>query len=475
MYLSILLLPLLGSIGSGFLGRKLGVTGSQFISCLCLGISSIFMTIAFYQVCLCGSPVEINLGSWIDSEFMTISWVFYFDQLTVMLGLAVLYCSTAIHIYSIYYLSSDPHIQRFFSYLSAFTFGMLVLITGGNFLVMFVGWEAIGVVSYLLINFYFTRIQANKAAILAFTMNRQGDMLMSIGFFAIFALFGTLNYSSVFSLTPYMNETAITIIALLLFGGACAKSAQIPLHSWLPGSMEAPTPVSALLHAANKIFLFFKLLLNFIIVYFLYYLQFVLHYISMPFFIVNNFVKKQNCFINFKLKYHTASIIKKNNGIKEEFIPWKLTSSGINALHTIKRFYNWVPKEHPIKLFINNHCLYLLKSEPTFLGQKDTSIPTSLYTVNSMLSNNKTLDCALLKTPEKAFDDIDSSYIYSFINKDNHRFYIGSSINPVTRLHNYIYSWTTSRQSLLREMRTTELEVVLIIITFFLDTKCLII
>lgn len=92
-------------------------------------------------------------------------------------------------------------------------------------------WEAIGVVSYLLINFYFTRIQANKAAILAFTMNRQGDMLMSIGFFAIFALFGTLNYSSVFSLTPYMNETAITIIALLLFGGACAKSAQIPLHS----------------------------------------------------------------------------------------------------------------------------------------------------------------------------------------------------------------------------------------------------
>lgn len=100
-------------------------------------------------------------------------------------------------------------------------------------------WEAIGVVSYLLINFYFTRIQANKAAILAFTMNRQGDMLISIGFFAIFALFGSLNYSAVFSLVPYMNETAISIIALLLFGGACAKSAQIPLHSWLPGSMEA--------------------------------------------------------------------------------------------------------------------------------------------------------------------------------------------------------------------------------------------
>jgi NADH-ubiquinone oxidoreductase chain 5 len=253
MYLSILLLPLLGSIGAGFLGRKLGITGSQIISCVCLGLSSLLISVAFYQVCLCGSPVEVNLGSWIDSEFMTISWVFYFDQLTVMLAMAVLYCSTAIHIYSISYLSSDPHIQRFFSYLSAFTFGMLVLITGANFFVMFVGWEAIGVVSYLLINFYFTRIQSNKAAILAFTMNRQGDMLMSIGFFAIFALFGSLNYSSVFSLVPYMNETAISIIALLLFGGACAKSAQIPLHSWLPGSMEAPTPVSALLHAATLV------------------------------------------------------------------------------------------------------------------------------------------------------------------------------------------------------------------------------
>ena len=145
------------------------------------------------------------------------------------------------------------HNQRFFSYLSAFTGGMLVLICGGNFFVMFVGWEAIGVVSYLLINYYFTRIQANKAAILAFTMNRAGDMLMSIGFFAIFAVFGSLNYASVFSLVPYMNETSISIIALLLLGGALAKSANVPLHSWLPGSMEAPTPVSALLHAATLV------------------------------------------------------------------------------------------------------------------------------------------------------------------------------------------------------------------------------
>jgi len=253
MYLSIIILPLLGSLVSGLLGRKVGVTGSQIITCTCLIISSVLITVAFYEVGLCGSPVTIEVLSWIDIELLNVSWSFYFDQLTVSLGLAVLYCSTLIHIYSVDYLSTDPHIQRFFSYLSAFTAGMLILICGGNFFVMFVGWEAIGVVSYLLINFYFTRLQSNKAAMLAFTMNRGGDMLMSIGFFAIFQTFGSLNYSEVFSLVPFINETAITIIALFLLGGALAKSANIPLHSWLPGSMEAPTPVSALLHAATLV------------------------------------------------------------------------------------------------------------------------------------------------------------------------------------------------------------------------------
>jgi len=253
MYLSIIILPLLASLCSGLLGRKIGTTGSQIISCSSLLISSILITIAFYEVGICGSSVKIDLISWLDIDLLSISWCFYFDQLTVSLGLAVLYCSTLIHIYSIDYLSSDPHIQRFFSYLSAFTAGMLVLICGGNFFVMFVGWEAIGVVSYLLINYYFTRIQSNKAAILAFTMNRGGDMLMSIGFFAIFQTFASLNYSEVFSLVPYISNNAISIIALFLLGGALAKSANIPLHSWLPGSMEAPTPVSALLHAATLV------------------------------------------------------------------------------------------------------------------------------------------------------------------------------------------------------------------------------
>jgi NADH-ubiquinone oxidoreductase chain 5 len=121
MYLSIIILPLLGSIVSSFLGRKVGVTGAKFITCTCLLLSSFLMTIAFYEVGICGSPVTINLGSWLDSELMSISWDFYFDQLTVSLGIAVLYCSSLIHIYTIDYLASDPHNQRFFSYLSAFT------------------------------------------------------------------------------------------------------------------------------------------------------------------------------------------------------------------------------------------------------------------------------------------------------------------------------------------------------------------
>src|SRR5271154_3220653 len=253
MYLSILILPLLGSMVSGFMGRKIGVTGAHIITCTCLILSSLLATVAFYEVGICGSPVSINLVSWVDSEFMSISWEFLFDQLTVSMFIPVLYISSLIHIYSTDYMSADPHNQRFFSYLSLFTFFMLLLVSGANYFVMFLGWEGIGVVSYLLINYYYTRIQANKAAILALTMNRVGDMGLSIGFFALFALFGSLDYTTIFSLAPFLNETAITIISLLLLMGAMAKSAQIPLHSWLPGSMEAPTPVSALLHAATLV------------------------------------------------------------------------------------------------------------------------------------------------------------------------------------------------------------------------------
>jgi NADH-ubiquinone oxidoreductase chain 5 len=253
MYLSILVLPLLGSIVSGFLGRKIGVSGSHIITTGCLLLSSILASVAYYEVGLSASPVIINLGSWIESELLNVNWEFSFDSLTVSMLIPVLYVSTLVHVYSISYMSSDPHNQRFFSYLSLFTFFMLILVSGGNYLVLFLGWEGIGVASYLLINFWYTRLQANKAAILAFTMNRFGDMSLTISFFAIFFLFGSLDYTTVFSLSPYMNETALTIIALLLLVGAMAKSSQIGLHSWLPGSMEGPTPVSALIHAATLV------------------------------------------------------------------------------------------------------------------------------------------------------------------------------------------------------------------------------
>lgn len=253
MYLSIVILPFLGAIFSGFLGRKVGITGSQIISCLCLFLSALLSTIALFEVGFCASPVSINLGSWIDSEIMSVSWEFLFDQLSVVFCIMITYITFLILVYTVYYMGGSPHIQRFFSYLSAFAGFMLVLVTGGNFFVLFVGWEGIGIVSYLLISYLFTRIQATKAALLALTMNRLGDMGLSIGFFALFALFGSIDYSTVFSLSPYFNENAITIICLLLFSGAMAKSAQIPLSTWLPGSMEAPTPVSALLHAATLV------------------------------------------------------------------------------------------------------------------------------------------------------------------------------------------------------------------------------
>jgi len=230
MYLTILILPLLGSIISGLFGKKIGVTGSHIVTISCLILSSILSSVAFYEVILCESPVYIYITSWVDSEVLNISWEFLFDSLSVAMLIPVLFISTLVHLFSVDYMSGDPHNQRFFSYLSLFTFFMLILVTGANYLVMFVGWEGIGVVSFLLISFWYTRVQAVKSAIQALTMNRVGDMMLSIGLFAMFALFGNLDYSTVFSISPYVNEIAITIIVLLLFIGATAKSAQVPLH-----------------------------------------------------------------------------------------------------------------------------------------------------------------------------------------------------------------------------------------------------
>jgi NADH-ubiquinone oxidoreductase chain 5 len=253
MYLAILTLPLLSAVVAGFLGRKIGTTGSHLITCSSLVLTALLAFVAFYEVGLCQSPVSIKLMSWIDSEFMLVSWGFNYDSLTVSMLLPVLIVSALVHIYSTSYMGEDPHNQRFFSYLSMFTFFMLMLVTGDNYLVMFIGWEGVGISSYLLINFWFTRLQANKAAIKALVMNRVGDWGFSIGLWALFWAFGNLDFTTVFSLAPFMNEELITIISICLLIAAMGKSAQIGLHTWLPDAMEGPTPVSALIHAATMV------------------------------------------------------------------------------------------------------------------------------------------------------------------------------------------------------------------------------
>ena len=253
MYLAIITLPLLGSIVSGFFGRKVGVSGAQLITCLCVIITTLLSIIAFFEVGMNNIPVSINLFKWIDSESLNVMWGFYFDSLTVSMLIPVLIVSSLVHIYSIGYMSHDPHNQRFFSYLSLFTFMMIILVTANNFLLMFVGWEGVGICSYLLVSFWFTRIAANQSSISAFLTNRVGDCFLTIGIFAMLWTFGNIDYSTVFSLAPFVNEDIVTLIGICLLIGAMAKSSQVGLHVWLPMAMEGPTPVSALIHAATMV------------------------------------------------------------------------------------------------------------------------------------------------------------------------------------------------------------------------------
>ncbi len=253
MYLVIIILPLLGSIAAGFFGRKIGVNGAQFITCSAVIITTMLAVIAFFEVGLNNIPVSIQVFRWIDSESLNVSWGFHFDSLTVSMLIPVLIISSLVHIYSIGYMSHDPHNQRFFSYLSLFTFMMIILVTANNFLLMFVGWEGVGICSYLLVCFWFTRIAANQSSLSAFLTNRVGDCFLTIGMFAILWSFGNIDYSTVFSLAPYINEKVVTIIGICLLIGAMAKSSQVGLHVWLPMAMEGPTPVSALIHAATMV------------------------------------------------------------------------------------------------------------------------------------------------------------------------------------------------------------------------------
>jgi len=253
MYLAIITLPLLGAIVSGFFGRKVGVSGAQLITCSSIVVTTLLSVIAFFEVGINNITVSINIFRWIDSESLDALWSFHFDSLTVSMLIPVLIVSSLVHIYSIDYMSHDPHNQRFFSYLSLFTFMMIILVTANNFLLMFVGWEGVGICSYLLVSFWFTRTAANQSSIAAFLTNRVGDCLLTIGMFAILWSFGNVDYSTVFSLAPFINEDIITIIGICFLIGAMAKSSQVGLHVWLPMAMEGPTPVSALIHAATMV------------------------------------------------------------------------------------------------------------------------------------------------------------------------------------------------------------------------------
>ena len=263
MYLLLVFLSITGSCLSGLFGRYLGSFGASIITTSCLFLSFLISLFAFYEVSLVGCFVYIKLSPWINSEVLNVDWGFMFDSLTVVMCVVVTFISLLVHLYSTEYMSHDPHLPRFMSYLSLFTFFMLILVTADNFIQMFVGWEGVGLCSYLLINFWFTRIQANKAAIKAMILNRIGDFSLVMGILIIFINYKSVDYATVAALTPLfktksvnflnMDLNILNTVAILLLIGCAGKSAQLGLHTWLPDAMEGPTPVSALIHAATMV------------------------------------------------------------------------------------------------------------------------------------------------------------------------------------------------------------------------------
>lgn len=263
MYLLVIFFPLIGFLISSLFGRFLSRSGVIVITTSCLFFSVLTSFFIFYEVCLSNSICLIKLASWLNIGVLNVSWGFLFDSLTSMMLIIVTLISFLVHLYSVSYMSHDPYITRFMCYLSLFTVFMLFLVTADNFVQMFLGWEGVGLSSYLLINFWFTRNQANKAAIKALLVNRVGDFGLIIGISLIFVLFKSLNYFVVFPLVGlYTNDififfdyefNAINLICFFIFIGAVGKSAQIGLHTWLPDAMEGPTPVSALIHAATMV------------------------------------------------------------------------------------------------------------------------------------------------------------------------------------------------------------------------------
>ncbi|MHA7970688.1 NADH-quinone oxidoreductase subunit L [Rhizobium sp. CAU 1783] len=278
LYKAIVFLPLIGSIIAGLFGRQIGAKASEYVTTGLMVIVAVLSWIVFFNVALAHGEghevIKVSVLRWIQSGGIDVEWSLRIDTLTAVMLVVVNTVSTLVHVYSIGYMHHDPHRPRFFSYLSLFTFAMLMLVTSDNLLQMFFGWEGVGLASYLLIGFWFKKPSASAAAMKAFIVNRVGDFGFILGISGVFVLFGSINFETIFAAAqtylPHegaesteavinlfgMNldkAHAITAVCLLLFMGAMGKSAQFLLHTWLPDAMEGPTPVSALIHAATMV------------------------------------------------------------------------------------------------------------------------------------------------------------------------------------------------------------------------------
>ncbi|HEY1506847.1 MAG TPA: NADH-quinone oxidoreductase subunit L [Stellaceae bacterium] len=263
MTVAAIFLPLIAAIIAGFFGRWIGDRGAQLVTCAGVLIAAVLAIVIFLQVASGGQAATVDLFNWMDTGDLQVEWALRVDTLSAVMLCVVTIVSSMVHVYSIGYMAHDHSIPRFMAYLSIFTFFMLMLVTADNFVQLFFGWEGVGLASYLLIGFWYDRPSANAAAIKAFVVNRVGDFGFALGIFAVYLLFGSLQFDTVFGAAPEVAKTSInflghvwpamTVTCILLFIGAMGKSAQLGLHTWLPDAMEGPTPVSALIHAATMV------------------------------------------------------------------------------------------------------------------------------------------------------------------------------------------------------------------------------
>ncbi|TDY02493.1 NADH-quinone oxidoreductase subunit L [Thiohalophilus thiocyanatoxydans] len=265
VYLWTVLAPLIGAIIAGLFGKRVGRAGAHWVTIIGVAVAFVLSAITFKHMVIDGAEVyNASVYTWMVSEGIRFEIGFLIDNLTAMMMVVVTFVSLMVHIYTVGYMHEDPGYQRFFSYISLFTFSMLMLVMANNFLQLFFGWEAVGLVSYLLIGFWYTRDTAIYANLKAFLVNRVGDFGFLLGIAAVLMYFGSLDYATVFGQVEQVDGqtitlfgdnawSVITVICILLFIGAMGKSAQVPLHVWLPDSMEGPTPISALIHAATMV------------------------------------------------------------------------------------------------------------------------------------------------------------------------------------------------------------------------------